>query len=125
MKKFVKRVELDDLRRGDFVIVRWRDASNTRGSLEELEEPQWVKDWGFYMGIVGRYPQLILSKDVSEAHPAWGVTRIPVELMDEIWLWITCDETRQVIPELRTSGRRILTRRYNRTEFLELVTRGA
>ena len=115
----MKRIEIDDLKRGDFIIVRWRDASDTRGFMEEFGSPQWMKDWGFYLGIVGRHPQLILSKDVAEGHQAWGVSRIPVELIEEIWLWIPCEETRTNVPELRFKGRRIRTRRYDREEFTE------
>ena len=115
----MKRIEIDDLKRGDFIIVRWRDASDTRGFLEEFGSPQWMKDWGFFLGIVGRHPQLILSKDVAEGHQAWGVSRIPLELIEEIWLWIPADETRTNIPELRFKGRRIRTRRYDREEFTE------
>ena len=87
--------------------------------MEEFGEPLWMKDWGFYLGIVGRHPMLVISKDVAEGHTAWGVSRIPVELIDEIWLRIPCEETKQVVPELRFKGRRIRTRRYDREEFRE------
>ena len=122
MEKLVKRVELEDLRRGDLIIVRWRDASDTRGFIEDFGSPQWCKDWGFYLGVVGRkHLEICISKDVAEGHPAWGVSRIPVELIDEIWLWIPCEETKKLVPELNFSGRRFRTRRYSRESYLEDV----
>jgi len=121
----VRRVGLDELRRGDFIIVRWRDASDTRGFMEEFGEPCWMKDWGFYLGVVGRHPMLVISKDVAEGHQAWGVSRIPVELVSEVLLVMPCEEAKRVVPELRFKGRRIRTRRYDREEFTEEVIRGA
>jgi len=115
----MRKVSIEDLRRGDFIIVRWRDASDTRGFMEEFGETCWMKDWGFYLGVAGKHPMLIISKDVAEGHKAWGVSRIPVELIEEIWLWMPCEKTKRVVPELRFKGRRIRTRRYAREEFTE------
>ena len=77
------------------------------------------------MGIMGEHPQLILTKDVTEGQPTWGVTRIPIDLIEEIWLWIPSNEAKQVIPELRTKKRRIMTRRFNREEYTEEYFRNA
>ena len=121
----MRRVCIDDLRRGDFIVVRWRDASDTRGFMEEFGETCWMKDWGFYLGIVGMHPQLIISKDVAEGHQAWGVSRIPIELIEEILLVIPCEEAKEMVPELRFKGRRIRTRRYDREEFTEVVIQDA
>jgi len=85
----VRRVGLDELRRGDFIIVRWRDASDTRGFMEEFGET------------------------------------CSVELVEEIWLVIPCEESKEMVPELRFKGRRIRTRRYDRDEFKEEVIQGA
>ena len=118
----MKPVSMEELQRGDLIIVRWRDASDVRGFLEDFGEPQWVKDWGFFMGIVGskKYPELAISKDVAEGHQAWGISRIPLELVGEVWLWIPREETRKVIPELGLVGRRFKVRRYD--TFMEVET---
>lgn len=121
----IRKIDLDDLRRGDFIIVRWRDASDTRGFMEEFGEACWMKDWGFYLGIVGRHPMIVISKDVAEGRKAWGVSRIPIELIGEILLVIPSEETKRMVPELGFKGRRIRTRRYDREEFTEEVIRGA
>jgi len=90
----MKKVAVDELRRGDLIIVRWHDASDTRGFIEDLGEPQWCKDWGFYLGIVGKKrPELLVAKDVAEGHPCWGISKIPLDLIEEVWLWIPCEET--------------------------------
>ena len=119
----MKRVSIDELSRGDFVIVRWRDASDIRGFMEEFGETCWMKDWGFYLGIVGRHPMLVLSKDIVEGKKAWGVSRIPVELVGEIWLVIPCEEAKALVPELDFQGRRIKLRRYEREDFREVEIR--
>ena len=119
----MKLVSVDDLQRGDFVIVRWRDASDIRGFMEEFGETCWMKDWGFYLGIVGRHPMLVLSKDIVEGKKAWGVSRIPVELVGEIWLVIPCEEAKELVPELDFQGRRIKLRRYDRDDFREVEIR--
>ena len=119
----MKAVGIDDLRRGDFVIVRWRDASDIRGFMEEFGETCWTKDWGFYLGVVGRHPVLVLSKDIVEGKKAWGVSRIPVELIVEIWLIIPCEESKKMVPELDFQGRRFKLRRYDRDEYKEVELR--
>ena len=117
----MKRVSVDDLQRGDFVIVRWRDASDIRGFMEEFGETCWMKDWGFYLGIIGRHPMLVLSKDIVENRKAWGVSRIPVELVSEIWLVIPSNEAKGMVPELGFTERRIKLRRYDHVNFTEEV----
>ena len=119
----MKRVSVDDLQRGDFVIVRWRDASDIRGFMEEFGETCWMKDWGFYLGVVGRHPMLVLSKDIVEGKKAWGVSRIPVELIGEVWLVLPCVDTVELVPELSFQGRRIKLRRYDRDDFREVELR--
>jgi len=118
-------VELEELRKGDLIIVCWTDASDIRGALELHEgSPEiTVKDWGLYLGVSGRKRRFILiGKDVIEVHHHWGAARIPVELVDEIRRILTRDEVSAYVAEVQTlTGRRVRLRRYEREGWINDV----
>jgi len=115
----MKQVNLEDLEKGDFVIVKWRDASEMRARLEQHELPDvFVKDWGIYLGTTGvkkRYA--VIGKDVVEMWNEWGAARIPIELINEIVLVMKREELLGVITEILALTRRIKLRRYTRRRW--------
>ncbi|MFH2111047.1 MAG: hypothetical protein ABIJ47_07290 [Candidatus Bathyarchaeota archaeon] len=120
----VRRVNLDEimngaLPKGSLIMVRWLDASEIRASIVEHESDQGFtcKDWGLYLGISGRTRRmLIVGKDVVEVDNTWGATRIPVELVEEVYLILPREEVSTVIREVKALGRRISLRRHRRKE---------
>jgi len=113
----MKGVNLDDLQKGDLILVKWSDASDLRLPLDvHKQQPDvYVKDWGVYAGISGRRRKhILLAKDVVEKHGEWGVTRIPVQLIDEILVIVKADELVRIVPELGLLARRIRIRKYKR-----------
>jgi len=114
----VKPVKLEDLKKGDLILVKWIDASDIKGSLTEHEsKPEvHVKDWGIFLGVSGRMHRfLIIGKDVTEVHNDWGATRIPVGLVEEIVLIMPRDDVVRYIAEVQALGpRRIRLRKYRR-----------
>lgn len=116
----MKRVEIGDLEKGDFIMVRWLDASELRCSVDEHEgSPEvYCKDWGVYLGVSGRKRRLLLvGKDVVEVHNDWGAVRIPVELVDEVLLVMPRGEVLRAIREVGVLGRRVRLRRFRRDEI--------
>ncbi len=118
MKKILVE-EIEELKKGCFIMVRWLDASDIRAQLSEHEaSPEaYCKDWGIYLGCSGRRKKmLILGKDVVEVHNEWGATRIPVELVEEVVLILPRDEMMKAIREVQILGRRVSLRRYSEKE---------
>jgi hypothetical protein len=116
----LKVVSVNDLRKGDLVVVKWIDASELRLPLDEhRRNPEaYVKDWGVYAGISGRKIKLmLLAKDVVEKHGEWGVTRIPLKLIQEIMVLIGAEDLEKFIPELSFLARRVKVRKYRRMTF--------
>jgi len=115
----VEKVELENLKKGDLIMVRWLDASEIRCSMNEHEgSPEvYCKDWGVYLGVSGRKRQLLLvGKDVVEVHNDWGAVRIPLELVDEVVLVMPRGEVLRAIREIGALGRRVRLRKYRRDE---------
>ena len=111
----MRRISLEELRKGDLILVRWIDASDVRAPLSEHEErPEvHVKDWGVYLGVSGRKHRfLLLGKDVVEVHNEWGATRIPMELVVEIVLILPREEVSKAIREILALTRRVRLRRW-------------
>lgn len=109
----------EQLQKGDLVVVRWTDASDTTATLEEHQgTPETTcKDWGIFLGISGtKHRFIIVGKDVAEANREWGATRIPVELVEEILLILPASEVRRAIAEIDTLSRRIRLRKHRRGE---------
>ena len=121
----MKTVKIEDLKKGDLIVVFWNDASDEHGSLGEHEvSPEVkVKDWGLYLGVSGRkHKFLIIGKDVTEIYHDWGASRIPLELVDEIRLVMPREQVMQYIAEVATlTGRRVRLRRYERREKWKIV----
>jgi len=114
----MKPVKVEDLNKGDLIIVKWVDASDIRGSLRMHEgSPEvHVKDWGVYLGVGGRTKKfIIVGKDVTEVHQDWGATRIPLDIIEEIVLVMPRDQVADFITEVQILGpRRIRLRKYRR-----------
>ena len=111
----MKTVGVDDLSKGDLVMVRWLDASDLRCSISEhVGSPEvYCKDWGIFLGVSGRKRRLmILGKDVVEVHNEWGATRIPVDLVDEVLVVLSREDAVKAIREIQTLGRRVRIRKY-------------
>ncbi len=109
----------EELSKGDLVLVRWTDASDTKATLEEhASNPETgCKDWGIFLGISGAKRRFVLiGKDVVEGHREWGATRIPLELVEEIRLLLPRDSVAPVIVEVEALGRRIRLRKRGRGE---------
>ena len=124
----MRRVNLEELRKGDLILVRWIDASDVKAPLREHEaKPEvYVKDWGVYLGISGRRRRLLLlGKDVVEAQGEWGATRIPLELIEEVILLMPREETCRVIGEILKIARRVRLRRfqYRNSDWVRLHAR--
>lgn len=112
-------MKLEELRRGDLILVRWTDASDTKATLEEhASNPETgCKDWGVFLGVSGaKHRFVIVGKDVVEGHREWGATRIPLELVEEIRLLLPRDQVAHIIGEVEALGRRIRLRKHRRGE---------
>jgi len=111
------KVKVEDLQKGDLVVVKWNDASDLRLSLNlHKQQPDvYVKDWGVFAGISGRKRRhILLAKDVVEKHGEWGVTRIPITLIDEITVLMKAQDLIRILPELTLLARRVRIRKYKR-----------
>lgn len=109
----------EELQKGDLVLVRWTDASDSKATLEEhAASPETgCKDWGLFLGVSGtRHRFIIVGKDVVEGHREWGATRIPVELVEEIQLLLPREQVARAIGEVEALGRRIRLRKHRRGE---------
>ena len=96
-------MQIEELKKGDLIVVFWNDASDIKGTLTEHEvSPEVVvKDWGLYLGVSGRKHRfLIVGKDVTLVHNDWGASRIPIELVDEIRLILPREQVMEFIAEV-------------------------
>ncbi len=113
----MKEVEINDLRKGDLIIVRWNDASEVRSSLhDDHEEPEiYVKDLGIFLGVSGtRRKHILIGKDVIETVNDWGAARIPLELVESITLVLERDKMVTSIREIQALARKVRIRKYER-----------
>ena len=114
----------EELRKGDLIIVRWTDASDTKATLEEhVSIPETgCKDWGIFLGVSGAKRRfVIVGKDVVEGHREWGATHIPLELVEEIRLLLPRDSVAAAIGEVEALGRRIRLRKHRREESRDVT----
>ena len=123
----MEKVEIEDLEKGDLIIVRWLDASDHTATLKEHEvSPETLcKDWGVYLGVSGRERRfIIIGKDVVVTQSEWGASRIPMELVENITRLMRRDEVMNAIGEVKTLGRRVRVRRYSRenAEYVRLAS---
>jgi len=84
----MRTVKLEKLQKGDLIVVKWFDASELRGGLNQHEKPEVaVYEWGIFLGMRGQKQRhLLLGKDNIKNWGEWGVTRIPLSLIEETWL---------------------------------------
>ena len=113
----LRKAKIEELRKGDLILVRWFDANEVRGSLQPNHEaPEiFVKDLGIFLGVSGtKRKHILIGKDVVENVTDWGATRIPVELVDSVTLIMTREQIAPSMPEIRALTRRVQIRRYRR-----------
>jgi len=86
----MREVKLEELRKGDLILVKWYDASEMRANLDEHKDPEVaIWEWGVFLGVRGRKrPHLLLGKDHARKWNEWGAARIPLPLIDKIVLLI-------------------------------------
>jgi len=116
--------KIEELEKGDLVVVRWTDASDHRATLEEhIGNPETsCKDWGVFLGITGvKRRFLLLGKDVVEVQNEWGATRIPLELVEEVTLLMPKNAVVRAIREVQVLGRRVMLRRSRREVMIVCV----
>ncbi|OYT47632.1 hypothetical protein B6U79_03855 [Candidatus Bathyarchaeota archaeon ex4484_231] len=84
----MRLVRVEELERGDLILVKWFDASELRAKLNQHEKPEVaVYEWGIYLGVRGRKRKhLLLGKEHVKGWGEWGAARIPVSLIEEVWL---------------------------------------
>ena len=123
----MEKVSIEDLEKGDLIIVRWLDASDVSATLKEHEKtPETLcKDWGVYLGVSGRNRKfIIVGKDVVVTQSEWGASRIPVELVEEIIRLMSRSQMMEALGEVKRLGRRVRVRRYSRenAEYVRLAS---
>ena len=81
----MQTVKLEELQKGDLILVKWFDASELRAKLNQHEKPEVkVYEWGIYLGTSGQKRRhLLLGKEYISAWNQWGAARIPVPLIEE------------------------------------------
>jgi hypothetical protein len=115
LRNEVKAVE--DIEKGDLVVVRWTDASDRKAPLEEhIGDPSiYCKDWGIFLGVTGtRRRFLLIGKDIVEVHNEWGATRIPLELVEEVKVLLPRNRVVGSIREIQVLGRKVCLRKRRR-----------
>jgi hypothetical protein len=123
----MEKVGVEDLEKGDLIMVRWLDASDVSATLKEHEKaPETLcKDWGIYLGVSGRERRfIIIAKDVVVTQSEWGASRIPLELVEEIVRLMSRSQVMEAIGEVKRLGRRVRVRRYSRenAEYVRLAS---
>ena len=114
----MKEVNLEGLRKGDLIIVRWNDASEVRAGLNQHRQPEvYVKDWGVFLGIRGRKRKhVVVGKDVVETWNEWGAARIPLALIDSVTLLMRREDLERVLTEIQVLTRKARLRKYIRAK---------
>jgi len=116
----IKQVKIEELEKGDFIIVRWNDASEFRARLNQhIEQPSvHVKDWGIFLGVTGKKRKhIVVGKDVVELFNEWGAARIPIELVNNIVLVLKGKDLTKVLSEIQALARRVRLRKYARIQM--------
>jgi len=115
----MKAVKIEDLEKGDLIMVRWCDASELRAKVEQHNQPEvYVKDWGVFLGVSGTSRKhVIIGKDVIETWNEWGAARIPLDLVESITLMMSRDQLVLALREIQALVRRVKLRKYKRVEI--------
>ncbi len=84
----MQKARIDELQKGDLILVKWFDASELRAKLNQHEKPDVaVFEWGIFLGTGGqKRKHLLLGKEYVSGWDEWGAARIPVELIEDVWL---------------------------------------
>lgn len=122
----MKRVKIEELEKGDLILVRWNDASELRAHLDQHRQPAvHVKDWGVFLGVTGRKRKhIVVGKDVVEIFDEWGAARIPLELINSITLIMKKEQLVKAIAEIQALTRRVRLRKYKRMEVKQIARMG-
>jgi len=114
----MKPVKIEELQKGDLILVRWMDASEMRAQINQHATPEvYVKDWGVFLGVSGtKRKHAIIGKDVVETWNEWGAARIPLELIDSITIIISRDQLIKALNEIQALVRKVRLRRYTRID---------
>lgn len=113
----MKVTRLEELRKGDLILVRWMDASEIRARIaEHTGEPEvYVKDLGIFLGVSGvKKRHIIIGKDVVEDKDEWGAARIPLDLVESIILIMPREDVEKMMSEVKALVRRVRIRKYVR-----------
>ena len=114
----MKPVKIEELQKGDLILVRWMDASEMRAQINQHATPEvYVKDWGVFLGVSGqKRKHVIIGKDVVETWNEWGAARIPLELIDSIIVIIRRDQLIKALNEIQALVRKVRLRKYSRID---------
>lgn len=86
----LKSVRVEDLHKGDLIQIEWSDASEVRARLSEhYENPEaTVYEWGVFLGVSKRRKRqyLLLGKELALPWKDWGAVRVPVNILDKIYI---------------------------------------
>jgi hypothetical protein len=113
----MREIGINDLRKGDLIVVRWMDASEVRSNLQDKHNmPEiYVKDLGIFLGVSGiKRKHVIIGKDVTEIWNNWGAARIPLELVESIILVLEREQMVSSIREIQALARKVSIRKYER-----------
>ena len=91
MVPIMKTVNIENLKPGDLIWVKWYDASEFRGALlpEDSKYDMPVYVIGIYIGIKGRKRRhLIVAKEKLPQPSEWNADVIPIEMIESIHLII-------------------------------------
>lgn len=115
----MREVKLEDLRKGDLIVVRWMDASEVRSHMHDKHEKPdtYVKDWGVFLGVSGlKRKHILIGKDVVETVNDWGAARIPLELVESITRILSRERMISALREIKALARKVRIRKYKRFE---------
>jgi len=113
----MRAIKLEELQKGDLILVRWQDASEMRAKIDQHSDSPdvYVKDWGPFLGIVGvKRKYIVIGKDVVEVWNEWGAARIPIELVESITLLMDREVLAKALTEVQGLVRKVRLRKYSR-----------
>ncbi len=85
-----KVVDVGSLQKGDLIHIEWSDASEVRARLSEhRRNPEArVYEWGVFLGVSerGKRRYLLLGKELALPWKEWGAVRVPLDILDKIYV---------------------------------------
>lgn len=84
----LREANIEELKFGDLIVVRWLDASRDVSQLPTDDEVvATIYSWGTFLGIRGRkHKHLLLGQSKPPMHATWEADRIPVQLIEQIFI---------------------------------------